>query len=193
MLAHSMMLADKELRLTDLSKIERILRLTDEVVLQQLADLDPRTPDLKMAKQLAANYMQRRLVKCVFEKVMQRKDRTIQRIFNKKRFRDELASDIAQGAGVKPSDIYIDVPNTPSVPYTSERQAFNSITLFSNDDYGGKRRTETVPIGELPLVGSITGFMDILRIYTFAEHRPKVVGAVEKIFGKEDFMSRISV
>src|SRR5713226_1749419 len=31
MLAHSMTLADKELRLTDLSKIERILRLTDEV------------------------------------------------------------------------------------------------------------------------------------------------------------------
>jgi len=193
MLAHSMTLADDELHLTDLSKVERILRLTDEVVLQQLADLDPRTPDLKMAKRLATNYMQRKLVKCVFEKVMQRKDRTIQRIFSKKRFRDELASDIAQGAGVRPSDIYIDVPNTPSVPYTSERQTFNSITLFSNDAYGGKRRTETVPIAELPLVGSITGFMDILRIYTFSEHRSKVVGAVEAIFGKDDFMSRISV
>jgi uncharacterized protein len=194
MLAHSMTLADAELHLTDLSKIERILRLTDEVVLQQLADLEPRTADLRMAKHLALNYMQRRLVKCVFEKVMQRKDRTIQRIFSKKRFRDELALDIAQAARVKPSDIYIDVPNTPSVPYTSERQMFNSITLFSNDTLaGGKRRTETVPISELPLVGSITGFMDILRIYTFSEHRGKVVRAVETIFGKEDFMSRISV
>jgi hypothetical protein len=146
-----------------------------------------------MAKRLAANYMQRRLVKCVLEKVMQRKDRTIQRIFSKKRFRDELATDIAQSAGVEPSDIYIDVPNTPSVPYTYERQAFNSITLFSNDVHGGKRRTETVPISELPLVGSITGFMDILRIYTFPEQRGKVADAVETIFGKEDFMSRISV
>jgi len=193
MLAHSMTLADKELRLTDLSKIQRILRLTDEVVLQQLVDLEPRTPELKMAQKLAANYMQRKLVKCVFEKVMQRKERTIQRIFSKKRFRDELASDIAQSAGVKPSNIYIDVPNTPSVPYTSERQAFNSITLFSNDAYGGRKRTETVPISELPLVGSIAGFMDILRIYTFSEHRNKVIGAVETIFGKDDFMSRISV
>src|SRR6266852_4500925 len=162
MLAHSMTLADKELRLTDLSKIERILRLTDEVVLRQLVDLEPRTPELKMAQKLAADYMQRRLVKCVFEKVMQRKERTIQRIFSKKRFRDELASDIAQSAGVKPSNIYIDVPNTPSVPYTYERQTFNSITLFSNDAYGGRKRTETVPISELPLVGSIAGFMDIL-------------------------------
>ena len=41
MLAHSMTLADNELHLTDLSKIDKILRLTDEVVLQQLADLDP--------------------------------------------------------------------------------------------------------------------------------------------------------
>ncbi len=193
MLAHSMTLADKELHLTDLSEIDNILRLTDEVVLQQLADLDARTPDLKMAQRLAASYMQRRLVKCVFEKVMQRKDRTVQRIFSKKRFRDELASDIAQNAGVKPSDIYIDVPNTPSVPYTYERQTFNSITLFSNEAHGGSKRTETVPISELPLVGSITGFMDILRIYTFPERRNKVVDAVETIFGKEDFMSRISV
>jgi uncharacterized protein len=193
MLAHAMTLADNELRLTDLTKIDRILRLTDEVVLQQLADLDPHAPDLKMAKQLAANYMQRRLVKCVFEKVMQRKDRTVQRIFSKKRFRNELAADIAQNAGVKHSDIYIDVPNTPSVPYTYERQTFNSITLFSNDSYGRRRMTETVPISELPLVGSITGFMDILRVYTFSEHRRKVISAVETIFGKEDFMSRISV
>ncbi len=193
MLAHSMTLADDELHLTDLSKIDRVLRLTDEVVLQQLADLEPRTSNLKIAQRLAANYMHRNLVKCVFEKVMQRKDRTIQRIFSKKRFRDELASDIAQEASVKRSDIYIDVPNTPSVPYTYERQTFTSITLFSNDTFRGRRRTETVPTSELPLVGSITGFMDILRIYTFSEQRNKVVNAVESIFGKEDFLSRISV
>jgi len=192
MLAHSMTLADDELHLTDLSKIERILRLADEVVLQQLADLPTRNPDLKTAQRLAANYMQRRLVKCVFEKVVQRNDRAAQRIFSKKKFRDELASDIAHSADMKPSDIYIDVPNTPSVPYTYERQAFNSITLYSND-HGARRRTETVPVSELPLVGSITGFMDVLRIYAYSEHREKVVGAVETIFGKDDFMSRISV
>lgn len=193
MLAHAMTLAEEELHLTDLSKVDRILRLTDEVVLQQLADLNTTSAELRAAQKLASNYMQRRLVKCVFEKVMQRKDGTVQRIFKKKRFRDELASDIAQGAGVKPSDIYIDVPNTPSVPYTYERQEFSSITLFSDAAYGGKRKVETVPIGELPLVGSITGFMDILRIYTTPENRSKVVPTVESIFGKEDFMSRISV
>jgi len=193
MLAHAMILADEELHLTEISRIDRILRLTDEVVLQQLADLEPRNPDLKMAKKLATSYMQRRLVKCVFERVVQRKDRTIQRMVSKKKFRRELALDIARSAGVKPSDIYVDVPNTPSVPYAYERQTFKSITLFSNSGYGGRRKIETVPVGDLPLVGSIAGFMDIVRVYTFPEHRKRVVQAVETIFGKEDLMSRISI
>ena len=193
MLAHSMMLADDELQLTNLSKLERILKLTDEVVLQRLVDIHSTKPELKMAQNLAERYVERRLVKCVFEKVMQRKDRMIQRIFSQKRFRDELALSIAQKAGVKPTNIYIDVPNTPSVPYTYERQTFNSITLLSNSRYGGSRKTETVPIRELPLAGSITGFMDILRIYTFAESRKKVAVAVQSVLGRDDFMSRISV
>jgi len=192
MLAHSMSLADDDLHLTDLSKVEHMLRLTDEVVLQQLIDLPPRTPGLKMAQRLASNYMQRKLVKCVYEKVVQRKDRKIQEIFSKKRFRDELVAAIAKGSKVEPTDIYIDVPNTPSVPYIYEHQAFRSITLFSSDQRGG-RRVETVPTSELPLVGSITGFMDILRVYTSPENRGKVIATVEKILGKEDFMSRISI
>jgi len=193
MLAHSMTLADKELKLTNLSRIDRILRLTDEVVLQQLADLNPHKTELRTAQRLAADYMQRKLVKCVFERVILRKDRTVQRIFSQKRFRDELAADIARGAGVEASSIYIDVSNTPSVPYTHERQSFKSITLFSSDSHGDRRAAETVPLSELPLVGSIEGFMDILRIYTSSERRTKVLATVERIFGKEDFISRISV
>jgi hypothetical protein len=150
-------------------------------------------PELKMAQKLAQGYVERRLVKCVFEKVMQRKDRMIQRILSQKRFRDELAMSVAQKAGVRPANIYVDVPNTPSVPYTYERQTFKSIILLSSSKYGGKNKTETVPISELPLAGSITGFMDILRIYTFAEYRNKVAAAAQSVLGKDDFMSRISV
>ncbi len=193
MLAHSMSLADDELHLTDLSKVDHMLRLTDEVVLQQLIDLPPRTPKLKAAQRLASNYMQRKLVKCAYEKVVQRKDRRIQEVFSNRSFRDELAADIAKGSGAKPADLYIDVPTTPSVPYTYERQAFRSITLFSSDHQRGGRRVETVPTSDLPLVGSITGFMDILRVYTSAQNRGKVASAAEKILGKDDFMSRISV
>lgn len=188
MLAHSMTLADDELGLTSVSKIEHYLKLTDEVVFGQLLSLSSRTQNSRLAKKLAESYDRRRLVKCVFEKVMQRKDRTVEEIFNQKRFRSQLATDIAEGAGTEAANIYIDVPTTPSVPYTYEKEALHSITLFSDD---GGRRTSKLSIAELPLVGSITGFTDILRVYTTPEHRGKVAKAVQALFGKEDPVANI--
>jgi uncharacterized protein len=190
MLAHSMALADSELKLTNLSRIHRYLKLTDEIVFENLMNLDARNAELKLAKKLARNYSERKLVKCVFEKVMQRKDRVVERIFSQRRFREELASDIAENAGVDKTSIYIDVPTTPSVPYTYARETLDSITLVSEGIKG--RETGNMLLSELPLVGSITGFMDILRIYTPSEHRKKVHSAVEALLGKGDFTSRIS-
>jgi len=189
MLAHAMALADEELGLTNLSKIERYLKLTDEVVFEQLLSLKPKNQDSKLAKKLADSYDRRRLVKCVFEKVMQRKDRMVEEIFNQRTFRSELTASIAESAGTEATNIYIDVPTTPSVPYTYEKEALDSITLFSADASG--RRTTKLSIADLPLVGSITGFTDILRVYTTPEHRAKVANAVQKLFGKEDPLANV--
>ena len=191
MLAHSMALADEELGLTNLSNIDRYLDLTDEIVVHNLASLRPKNQKLRLARELAENYNNRKLVKCVFEKVMQRKDRVVEKIFSQKRFRNELIGEIAKKAGVEATNVYLDVPTTPSVPYTYTRETLNSITLVS-DDFNGKH-SERVSITELPLVGSITGFTDVLRVYALPEQRNKVARAVQTIFGREDFTSRISL
>lgn len=191
MLAHSMALADEELGLTDLSRIDRFLKLTDEVVFEQLLSLKAKSRGTRLARKLADDYDRRRLVKCVFEKVVQRKDRMVERIFNQKKIRKELTSEIAKDSGINPSNVYIDVPTTPSVPYTYAREALNSITLYSQDS--GGRHTENLSITELPLVGSIAGFTDIMRVYTVPEYRAKVAKAVQRIFGKEDPTTRIAL
>ena len=80
MLAHSMTLADEELGLTNISKIDSYLKLTDEIVVYRLSSLRPDNQKLRLARRLAENYNNRRLVKCVFEKVMQRKDRVVEKI-----------------------------------------------------------------------------------------------------------------
>ncbi len=187
MLAHSMALADEELQLTNLSRIGRYLNLTDEVVVERLRTLRPHNQNLRLAKSLAERYNERRLVKCVFEKVMQRKDRVVQRIFNQKRFRNELTGDLARKSGVEKDEIYVDVPTTPSVPYTYTKETLNSITLVYQDPR--REHTENVSISELPLVGSIAGFTDMLRVYTVPGQREKVASAVYSIFGREDFKS----
>jgi uncharacterized protein len=191
MLAHSMALADEELGLTNISKIDAYLKLTDEVVVYRLTSLPRRNPKLRLARKLAENYNNRKLVKCVFEKVMQRKDRVVEKIFSQKRFRNELIGDIAQQAKVDATSIYVDVPTTPSVPHTYTRQALNSITLVS-EDFSGKH-SEKISITELPLVGSITGFTDVLRVYSAPEQRNKVARAVHTIFGREEFTSRVQL
>lgn len=191
MLVHSMSLASNALKLTDFSRIENYLRLTDEVVFDRLMNLNANTPELRIARKLAQDHNNRRLVKCVFEKVMQRKDRTVERIFDQSRFRQELARDIARKAAVNETDVYVDVPTTPSVPYTYTREAPSSLILVQEDPTG--KTHKTVPINELQLVGSIMGFMDILRVYTQEENRKKVAGAVHELFGGNGFMTRISV
>jgi HD superfamily phosphohydrolase len=191
MLAHSMALADGELGLTRLAKIDKYLGLTDEVVVYRLMSLHPKNQNLRLARRLAENYNRRKLVKCVFERVMQRKDRVVEKIFSQKRFRNELIRDIAKQAGVEATNVYIDVPTTPSVPHTYTREALNSITLVSRD-FGGSH-SEKISITELPLVGSITGFTDVLRVYSAPGEREKVGRAVKTMFGREDFTARISL
>jgi HD superfamily phosphohydrolase len=188
MLAHSMALADEELGLTNISRIDAYLKLTDEVVVYRLTSLPRKNQRLRLARKLAEDYNNRKLVKCVFEKVMQRKDRVVEKIFSQKRFRNELIGDIARQAGVDEASIYVDVPTTPSVPHTYTRQALNSITLVS-EDYSGKH-SEKISITELPLVGSITGFTDVLRVYSLPEQRNRVAQAVQTIFGREEYASR---
>lgn len=191
MLSHSMALADDELQLTNISKIERYLNLTDEVVVERLRLLKPRNRDLRLARDLAGRYNDRRLVKCVFEKVMQRKDRVVEKIFSQRSFRNEVISDIAGKSGVDSEAIYVDVPTTPSVPYTYAKETLNSITLVSQE--AGEEHMNKVSITELPLVGSIAGFTDMLRVYTLEEERERVASAVRSIFGKEDFTSHSSL
>ena len=191
MLVHSMALADQAIHLTNLSNMDKYLELTDEVVLQKLSTLNESSPELREAKKLARDFRDRRLVKCVFERVIQRRDHVVEHLFDRRRVRDQVVHDLAEKAGVDPMHVYLDVPTTPSVPYTSSREALRTLTLVYEELE--KKRYEKVSIEGLPLVGSIMGFMDVLRVYTSAEYRKRVSKAAASLFDTEGYMTRISV
>ena len=73
MLVRSMQLADEVLGLTDISDLSTYHDLTDELVIHRLVALEPSTAELKEAKRLATDFNDRKLVMCVFERVVQRK------------------------------------------------------------------------------------------------------------------------
>ena len=191
MLANSMKLAEPTLHLTDLSDMDGYLEMTDERVLHDLVSLEPADPEQKEAKQLALGFRDRRLVKCVFEQLVQRKDRVVEQLFERSRMREQVVLDIAEKAKVDKMRIYLDVPTTPSVPYTSAREALTAIRVVYGE--GKKTRHRSVPLGDLPLVGSIGGYMDILRIYTTPENRAAVGKATENLFSDGGYMTKISV
>lgn len=191
MLVHSMSLADQALGLTDLSDLESYIELTDEIVLQRLATLTAATPALREAKRLALGFRNRRLVKCVFERLVQRKDAVVEQLFANERVRKQVTAELASSAGVDSMKIYLDVPTTPSLPNTYAREMLTSVRLLKSE--GQRRLAKTVPLSELPLVWSIAGFMDMLRVYTTLENRRAVEEATAKVFRDRRYISDISV
>jgi uncharacterized protein len=185
MLVRSMQLADKVLGLTDLSEISSYLGLTDELVINKLVSLDPSTPELKEARRLATDFNDRRLVKCVFERVVQRKEEKVGLLFADEEARRRTVEGIAKASGVDSSKLYLDVPTTPSVPYTYSKEVLREVSLLKAE--GERRVVKAVPLSELSLVGSIAGFMDVLRVYTTQENRAKVTKATAEIFRNERF------
>ena len=184
MLVRSMQLADGVLGLTDLSDLDRYLDLTDEVVLHKLLTLEPATPAMKEAKRLARDFRDRRLVKCAFERVVQRKEGKVGKLFADEAARARTVADIAKAAGVDPGRLYLDVPTTPSVPYTYSKEVLKAIRLLKAE--GSRRVVKAVPLTDLSLVGSIAGFMDIMRVYTTSESRAAVEKATSQLFKNED-------
>jgi HD superfamily phosphohydrolase len=190
MLVRSMKLADDVLGLTDLSDLERYLELTDEVVLHRLVTLESSKPDLKEAKRLALDFRDRRLVKCVFERLVQRRERTVGQIFADEDARDSVVSEIAAAARVDPGQVYLDVPTTPSVPYTYSKDVLTAVGLLKIE--GSKRVVKAIPLHKLPLVGSIAGFMDMVRVYTPAKSRSAVEKATSRLFKDKGFTAKIT-
>ena len=191
MLIKSMLLADKELHLTDLT-LKKYLAMTDEVTLHRIRTMKTGSdPELRKAKLLADDYFRRRLLKCVFEQTFQRKDKFLNSIFTQKNFRAQLAQDIAESASVEEDDIYVDVPVTPSVPISSGREAFEGLTVVQT--MGKAKESFNWSVEDLPLVSTIAGFMDIMRVYTQENNRHKVEEAVRKVLGREGYELKVSM
>lgn len=181
MLVRAIILADEELNITDTKILSRYLSLTDETTLDTLINLRSKgQSDLEEAKKIAINYRDRRLIKCVFEKFVQRRDSFMEKIFGQRKIRDQISEEIAEKANIDPVNVYVDVPTAPSVPFTSSNTILKNLTLVSDSD---KQKHKVIDITDLPLVGAISGYMDILRVYTIKEHVKIVQKVTEKILG----------
>ncbi len=174
MLLESIRLADEELGLTSLN-LDNYLELTDESLLFKLLSLSTDTTELKRAKKIAEDYQNRRLLKCVFERILTNK------IKLSKMKTNQLRETISKKSKVNENDIFIDSSITSSIPLTPSKKESQSIILVTRDV--NKVTAKVIPISKIPLVSQMSGFMNILRVYTSKQNRKKVEIAAKSILG----------
>lgn len=180
MLLQSMIAADDELGLTDTS-LENYLSLTDEATLDKLCAVDVNvhaTSKERFAAKLARDYRERRLLKSVYEKLFQKRGR---HQMDRKALQS-LAYKISDAAHVDRAYVFVDASRAASMPLTPSKEEMMSILVVD------KESVRDMPFSHLPLIESISGFFDMLRVYTTAENREKVERSVKKVLGDQELL-----
>ena len=175
MLLNSMLMSDEYLNLTNTST-NSYIDMTDEVILGLMCS--PNNGD-KIAIKLATDYKDRRLLKCVYEKFVHKRDKLYAKM--DREALDNLGLQIADAAEVKEKTVFVDASRAPSMPLTPTKREINSVLLVDKD------WAYETPISEIPLIDSITGFLDMLRVYTTSENRNAVEHSTKNVLGNEGF------
>ena len=175
MLLNSMLMSDEYLNLTNTST-NSYIDMTDEVILGLMCS--PNNGD-KIAIKLATDYKDRKLLKCVYEKFVHKRDKLYTKM--DRQALDNLGLQIADAAEVKEKTVFVDASRAPSMPLTPTKREINSVLLVDKD------WAYETPISEIPLIDSITGFLDMLRVYTTSENRNAVEQSTKNVLGNEGF------
>jgi len=172
MLLEALRLSDDEFGFTSFN-LDEYIQLTDEYVLSRL--ISSNSPKLKRAKQFAIDYQNRKLLKCVYERILTSKNDL------GKTKTSELRTLISKKSKIDENEIFVDSSVTPSIPLAPSKKESKQIILITHEN--GKSFAQEMPISKIPVVSAISGFMNILRIYTSTKNRNKVEIAAKSILG----------
>lgn len=142
---------------------DSLVNLTDEHVLSLIATSDG--AGLARARSMAVDYQNRRLLKCVFERILTSRKKLWE--INTGEVRSRLASE----SGIAEEEIFVDSSVTPSIPLAPSTSESGNILVVTPRS---RPVVETLSISDIPSVSAISGFMNILRVYTKAAYSKKV-------------------
>ncbi len=173
MLLEALRLSDDEFGFTSFN-IDEYTKLTDEYVLSML--LSSKSQKLQRARKFAEDYQNRKLLKCVYERIL-----TSKTLLEKTRT-NEIRLSLSKKSKVDENEIFVDSSVTPSIPLSPSKKESKQIILTTNQH--GRGQAQELPISEIPVVSAISGFMNILRVYTPQKNRKKVEIAAKSILSE---------
>ena len=189
MLARAMEWADEVLDLTKLDDVDFFLKLDDCYIRTALITLEPDGGMAKLARELMERLEARRLLKCVFEKPAPDREGLVASLLNRPSLRKKLEAEIAEEAGVEPEKVFIDAPSVPSVPMRPGGELAEA--RFFEVREGRKRLLKAGEVHSMVL--SLAKRMDLIRVYTFPEHRESVRKASERVLGGPPSSERVAL
>jgi uncharacterized protein len=171
MLLHSILLSSEILNLRGLA-LSDYLNLTDESIICSISS----SQNNKAAQEMISNYLNRKLLKCVYERFIRKRDNYTK--LNRDKI-EELRLEIARLANIDEKNIFLDTYGISLVPLAPNKQEIKSILLVSEDEFFKQ------PVSNLPLVNSITGYLDMIRVYTKHKDRKKITKISKDVLDKE--------
>jgi uncharacterized protein len=143
------------------------------------------------SRQIIRELSERRLLKCAYERTFFAKDELVSSVFTNENVRLKLEEDIAAKAKVSLSDVGIDVPSLPSVPYHYAMDIGPiDIPIFSRNRLGEKVPQKITELSKV--VDDLRVFMNIIRVYTKEEYRERVTEAAIKVLGESPLSNVLS-
>ena len=115
------------------------------------------------------------IFKCVFESDFNNKTKLGKKQLN------QIKHEIVRKSKVDENEIFVDSSTTPSMPLSPSKKESKSIILVTNN--GQKTQATKIPISKIPIVSTMSGFMNNLRVYTPAKNRKKVEIAAKLVIG----------
>jgi len=184
MLLKALDAAKEDLEILRVKTPEEYLQWDDYTVWSRLMT-SPNSRDILKA------LSERKLLKCAYEKTFFAKDELVSSMFTNESVRLKLEEEIAANANVPASDVGVDVPSLPSVPYHYALQIGPSdIPIFSKTRSGEKVPERITELSKV--VEQLSLFMNIIRIYTKHSYREKVSKAAAKVLGESPLSDVLS-
>lgn len=183
MLLNSMKMQNKSLSLTDFDSLDDYFRLHDELVLDMLTGhYGTVTKENKntIPIRLAKDYKNRKLLKCIYEYFLLSGQKNYKEISESKRkntfgkppvefkyFENQIKKlkkivNEFQETGIP---VFLDISRAPSIPLAPKKEEVTSIMIVD------KQFEFEKSFDEIPLINAITGYLDMIRIYTIEEKR----------------------
>jgi len=176
--------AKEDLEILNVKTPDEYLEWDDYTVWSKLL-LNPKS------RQIIRELSERRLLKCAYERTFFVKDELVSSVFTNENVRLKLEEDIAAKAKIPLSDMGIDVPSLPSVPYHYAMDMGPiDIPIFSRNRLGEKVPQKITELSKV--VDDLRLFMNIIRVYTKEEYRERVTEAAIKVLGESPLSNVLS-